>query len=218
MYDYDYGVYAEVGTFVSSRVKRGGFFRKINGWKGTKAEELTIICRGIILEMDFQTPNFPNFPKTPVLVAEKLPVYVPGLNKEVACIDIIGPISKQQVLQLTGSGLKAALPALTKFLNRGVDSNTRAVRFFTPSKVYLSVLDDQLSVYNEEELRRVFNASVKFFISSSILRNPISGKAFLDFWKGSTNLPIKRLAGGQVILGGKINNRWGGLVISKKTN
>lgn len=45
LYDYNYVVYAESGTFVSASRKRDGFFKKINGWKDINAEELNIICK-----------------------------------------------------------------------------------------------------------------------------------------------------------------------------
>ncbi|MBE6263690.1 MAG: hypothetical protein E7104_07030 [Prevotella sp.] len=40
LYDYNYGVYYESGALVYATRKRGGFFRKINGWKDIDAEEL----------------------------------------------------------------------------------------------------------------------------------------------------------------------------------
>lgn len=216
LYDYDYGVYSEVGTFVASRKKRGGFFRKLNGWKGTKAEELTITYRGVVLELDLKIPQL-NFPKAPTVFSENTTLDIAGLNKPVPCIDICGiEITDQQIMKLAGQGLKQGLEELKKIVNKNVNSNVRAVRFLTPNKVYVVILDNQINEYNVEQIRKVFNSQVKFFISSSMISNPLSFKALADFMSGIRNLPVKRMKGGQVILAGKINGTWGGLKISKK--
>lgn len=213
---YDYGVYSEVGAFVASRKKRGGFFRKLNGWKGIKAEELTITYRGVVLELDLKIPQL-NFPKAPTVFSENTTLDIAGLNKPVPCIDICGiEITDQQIMKLAGQGLKQGLEELKKMVNKNVNSNVRAVRFLTPNKVYVVILDNQINEYNVEQIRKVFNSQVKSFISSSMISNPLLFKALADFMSGVRNLPVKRMKGGQVILAGKIHGTWGGMKISKK--
>lgn len=216
LYDYDYGVYSEVGAFVASRKKRGGFFRKLNGWKGTTAEELTITYRGVVLELDLKIPQF-NFPKAPTIFSENTTLDIAGLDKPVPCIDICGiEITDQQIMKLGGQGLKQGLEMLKGMVNKNVNPNIRAVRFLTPNKVYVVILDNQINEYNVEQVRKVFNSQVKFIVSTSMISNPLSFKALADFMTGVKNLPVKRMKAGQVILAGKINGTWGGMNISKK--
>ncbi|MGF0099219.1 hypothetical protein ACQRD6_12970 [Prevotella sp. SGI.027] len=216
LYDYDYGVYSEVGTFVASRKKRGGFFRKMNGWKGTKAEELTITFRGVVLELDLKVPNL-SIPKAPTIFSENTTLDFAGLNKPIPCIDICGiEITDQQIMKLAGQGLKKGIETLRKIANKKVESNPRAVRFLTPHKIYIVIMDEQINEYNVEQIRKVFSSQVKFFISSNMIKHPLSYKALSDFMSGLKSLPIKRMKGGQVILAGKINGTWGGMKISKK--
>lgn len=216
LYDYDYGVYSEVGTFVASRKKRGGFFRKLNGWKGTNAEELTITYRGVVLELDLKIPKL-EFPKAPTVVSENTTLDIAGLDKPVPCIDIWGmEITDQQIMTLAGQGLNKGLKILNNMVNKNVNPNARAVRFLTPNKVYVVILDNQINEYNVDQVRKVFNSQVKFFLSSSMISNPLSFKALFDFMSGIKNLPVKRMKAGQVILAGKINGTWGGMKISKK--
>lgn len=101
-------------------------------------------------------------------------------------------------------------------VNKNVNPNARAVRFLTPNKVYVVILDNQINEYNVDQVRKVFNSQVKFFLSSSMISNPLSFKALFDFMSGIKNLPVKRMKAGQVILAGKINGTWGGMKISKK--
>lgn len=216
LYDYDYGFYSEVGAFVASRKKRGGFFRKLNGWKGTKADELTIIYKGIVLELDLKIPQL-QLPKSPIVLSENTTLNISALNNPIPCIDICGvEITDQQIMKLAGKGLEQGIKELKKIVNKNIQSDIKAVRFLTPNKIYIVVLDQQINDYNVEQIRKVFNSQVKFFISSSMINNPLSFKALADFMSGIKNLPIKRLKGGQVILAGKINGTWGGIKISKK--
>lgn len=213
LYDYDYGPYAEVGTFVASRKKRGGFFRKLNGWKGVKAQELSITYKGIVLEMDLKIPTNMSMPKAPIIVGNHSSLEIKGAGKPIVCLDICGlEITDAQI----GKIAKEGLPALKKIVGNNINSNTRAARILTPSKLYIVILDNQINEYNVEQVRKVFSSSVKFFISSSIISNPISVKAAADLFNGLRSLTVKRMKYGEVILAGKINNRWGGMVITKK--
>lgn len=221
LYDYDYGVYSEIGAFVASRKKRGGFFKKINGWKGTRAQELTIVYRGVVLELDTKLPNHLEFPKTTTILSENVSMEIPGVGNKIHCVDICGKeITEGQIMALAGKGLNFGLSKLNEYVDKKkkkkIKNDTRAVRILTPTKVYVVILDNQINEYNVEQVRKVFNSSVKFFVSSSMLSNPISAKAAYDFMRGLDELPVKKMKGGQVILAGKINNTWGGMKISKK--
>ena len=59
-YDYNYGVYHESGAFVSASRKRGGFLRKVNGWKSYKANNLEIDCENVEFVLDIKTPKTPS--------------------------------------------------------------------------------------------------------------------------------------------------------------
>lgn len=216
LYDYDYGVYSEVGAFVASRKKRGGFFRKLNGWKGTNAEELSITYRGVVLELDLKIPKL-DFPKAPTVVSEYSTLDIPGLDKPVPCIDIWGmEITDQQIMKFGGQGLKEGLKKINDMVNKNVNPNARAVRFLTPDKVYIVILDKQINEYNVDQVRKVFNSQVKFYLSNKMISNPFSFQALYNFMSNVRNLPVKRMKAGQVILAGKINGTWGGMRISKK--
>lgn len=216
LYDYDYGVYSEVGAFVASRKKRGGFFRRLNGWKGTKAEELTITYRGVVLELDLKIPQL-KLPKAPTVFSENTTLDIAGLDKPVPCVDICGiELTDQKIRELAGQGLKKGLEKLRDMTHQNINSNVRAVRFITPNKVYVVILDNQINEYNVEQVRKVFNAQVKFYISNKMISNPLSFNALFDFLSGARSLPVKRMVEGQVILAGKINGKWGGMIISKK--
>lgn len=217
LYDYNYGVYSEVGTFVASRKKRGGFFKKLNGWRGTKAEELTIVYTGIVLEMDTKMPPNLGIPNTPTLINEGIAMNIPGIEGSVPCIDIAGiQLTEKQIMDFAGKGLKMGLYELKKLLGRDIRQDTKAVRFLTPTKLYLVIMDKQLNEYNVEQIRKVFSSSVNFYISNTMISNTLSLGSAISFMKGLTNLPVKRMNAGQVILAGKINGKWGGMKISKK--
>ena len=52
--------------------------------------------------------------------------------------------------------------------------------------------------------------------NSLVGSNSTSLKAVIDFMNGLKSLPVKRMKGGEVILAGKLENRWGGMIIKKK--
>lgn len=216
LYDYDYGVYCEIGTYVAMRKKRGGFFKAINGWKGTRADQLSIIYKGIVLEMNTKVPENLQMPSKPMVINNNVRLDVPGIGKQLWCLDICGlSITSNDVLKLSRLGIKAALPELKKWLGGDVDTNIQAVRILSPSNVYIVILDNQINEYNVEMLRKVFNSGVKFYVSSNMINNPLSFKSAWDFINGLRDLPIKRLKGGEVVLAGKLNGNWGGMVIYK---
>lgn len=217
LYDYDYGVYSEVGTFVAMRRKRRGVFKKINGWTGTNAQELSITYRGIVLEMKTGLPDRIEIPQKATLIRENVKLDLSGIGRQLFCVDICGKeITDAEVMKLAGTGLKTAMPILKKWLGREVNQQTQAVRILTQSKVYVVILDNQINSYNSDKLRKVFSSGVKFYISSNIISNPTSLKAAIDFMNGLKSLPVKRMKGGEVILAGKLDNRWGGMIIKKK--
>ncbi|MEY8687357.1 hypothetical protein AB9N12_14905 [Bacteroides sp. AN502(2024)] len=217
LYDYDYGVYSEVGTYVAMRKKRGGFLRKLNGWKGVRAEELSITYRGIVLEMKTKLPNTLQIPKKPTLLRENVRLTMNGIGKQLFCLDICGlEFTDKDIMKFAGMGLKAAIPELKKLLGVSVSNKTQAIRILTQSKVYVVIFDNQVNEYNTEQVRKVFSSGVKFYVSSDIIKNPFSLKSAIDFMNGLRELPVKRMVAGEVILAGKINNRWGGMIIKKK--
>lgn len=139
-----------------------------------------------------------------------------GIGRQLFCIDICGKeITDADVMKLAGTGLKTAMPILKKWLGREVNRQTQAVRILTQSKVYVVILDNQINSYNSDKLRKVFSSGVKFYISSNIISNSTSLKAVIDFMNGLKSLPVKRMKGGEVILAGKLENRWGGMIIKK---
>ena len=64
-------------------------------------------------------------------------------------------------------------------------------------------------------MRKVFDSGVLLYISIS---NGGTWKNFLETIRGYRNMPVKKLIGGEVLLAGKLNNKWGGMFIKKETN
>ena len=140
-----------------------------------------------------------------------------GIGKQLFCLDICGlEFTDKDIMKFAGMGLKAAIPELKKLLGVSVSNKTQAIRILTQSKVYVVIFDNQVNEYNTEQVRKVFSSGVKFYVSSDIIKNPFSLKSAIDFMNGLRELPVKRMVAGEVILAGKINNRWGGMIIKKK--
>ncbi len=132
------------------------------------------------------------------------------------CVDICGlSISEKDIMKLAGQGLKTGLAELKKLLNQDIKANTQAVRILTKNKLYIVIMDNPVHAYNVEKLRKVFSSGVQFYISSTMISNPLSVKAAADFYNGLRDLSVKQLKGGEVILAGKLNNNWGGMIIYK---
>ena len=140
------------------RKKRRGVFKKINGWKGTNAQELSITYKGIVLEMKTGLPrSYTDTNKKATLIRENVKVDMSGIGRQLFCIDICGKeITDADVMKLAGTGLKTAMPILKKWLGREVNRQTQAVRILTQSKVYVVILDNQINSYNSDKLRKVF--------------------------------------------------------------
>jgi hypothetical protein len=51
-------------------------------------------------------------------------------------------------------------------------------------------------------------------LSTGMLSNPAS--ALAAYYNGTKSLPVKHLVKGRVILAGKHDGKWGGMIISKK--
>lgn len=215
-YDYDYGVYTEIGAFVAMRKKRGGYLKKINGWKGIKTDQLSIIYKGVVLELNYNLSKLSSLPSKATILHKDFRIELPGAGKELFCLDICGSeITDKDVMKLAGLGIKEALKELKKMTNSDISERTQAVRIFTQSKSYVVILDNQINEYDTKQIRKIFGKEVRFFISSTTIKDPLSLKALVDFVKGIKNLPVEKLRGGEVILAGKLHDDWGGLVLYK---
>lgn len=217
-YSYDYLVYSEVGTFVASRRKRRGFFRKINGWKGVRAEELSITYQGVVLELQTnKLPHRSRLPQTPQLINDGHSMDIPGLGSQIRLVDLyFVELSEEQILKFAGSGLKEIFKFLKDKFGHNAHSEVKALRIVTPSKAYIIIPDAQVNEYNVEQVRKVFNSQVKFFLSTTITGNKASLGSLTEFYQGLKGLSSAKLIGGKVILAGKINGQWGGMTIIKE--
>lgn len=220
LYDYDYLAYYESGVLVYMSKKRGGFFKKINGWKKIDADELIMSYKGITMVTDYKMPSsiLASVPKNPVFVGNDNYVNVPWLSsKPIRTIDILGyDINAKSFYNLIKGGYKNAIPTLRKLLNHDVANDTRMVRFLTPTKAYYGIIDNQYDEYNCNQIRKVFNSGIKLFVSSDIISNPLSFNSAKDLYTGLRNIPVTNIAAGTVWLAANYNGKWGGLVIEKK--
>lgn len=216
LYDYDYLVYHESGAFVSASKKRGGFFRKINGWKGICADELSITCKNMIFVLDYKTPSKISFPKEFQFVDNSNLINTNMSTRPLKSIDILGyDVPAKTLLNAIKGGVSFTLNMLRKELNHSISPDTRVVRILTPNKCYYYLIESETNGYNCDKIRQVFNSGWKFYISSNILSNPLSLQSAKDFFNGIRCIPVEHIESGRVILLSKIDNQWGGLVIDK---
>jgi len=216
LYDYNYGVYYEIGSFVSMEQKRGGFFKWMNGWREIKAEELSLQYHGIVLELKINTPDQPGIPKNNFYFGPST-AKIPGLDKDVVFAEIFGhDIKESDIIKLAGTGLKEGLKYLSSKLGSKV-SNVTAARIVTPNKAYIVIWDEQLNAYNQKCLRKVFSSGVQFFITVNLLDLASSLKSmYRNFYHDLNNAGVSRLVAGEVHLAGKHGGQWGGMTIQKK--
>lgn len=80
---------------------------------------------------------------------------------------------------------------------------------------YTIIFESQISQKNTKKIRKVFNSGVNFYISSNVLKKPLSIASVRDIFNGLRNIPVKHIDSGRVILTSKINGQWGGIVIDK---
>ncbi len=81
--------------------------------------------------------------------------------------------------------------------------------------MYIIVLECSTTQKKVCQIRKVFNSGVKFFISSDMIKNPLSTKSALQLYNGLKNIPVKHIESGRVIFTSKIDGKWGGIVIDK---
>ncbi len=216
LYDYNYGVYAESGAFVSASRKRGGFFRKINGWKDIDAQELDIVCKNMLFERDYKVPYTLVFPKNLQLSSNTNFIFTNLSDKPLKTIDLFGyEISAKALLGILKGSSKDIINVLNNRLNTKIANDTKAVRILTPTKCYTFLIESITRGYNCKKIRTVFNSSWQVYISNNIIANPISLKSVAEFFNNVRSIPVKHIASGRVILMSKIDNQWGGLVIDK---
>ena len=217
LYDYNYGVYAESGTFVSARRKRGGFFRKINGWKDIDAQELEIECKNLTFVLDYNVPYTLTFPSNLQLVSTSNYVQTNLSEKPLKSIDILGYDVPAKTFFNT---LKGTAPQILNMARKALNNNkipddAKVIRILTPTKCYTKILECKTSEVNCSKLRKVFNHSWQFYISNNIINNPASLKSAADFFTNVRSIPVKHIESGRVVLLSKIDGNWGGLVIDK---
>lgn len=223
LYDYNYGVYAESGAFVSASRKRGGFFRKINGWKDIDAQELEIVCKDLSFVLDYNVPYTLTFPSNLQLVSTSNYVQTNLSEKPLRAIDILGYDVPAKAFYSTLKGTAPQiLNMVRKELNRNKELNRdkipddiEVIRILTPTKCYTKILECKTSEKNSSKLRKVFNHSWQFYISNNIINNPLKLKSAADFFTNVKSIPVKHIESGRVILLSKIDGSWGGLVIDK---
>ena len=222
LYDYNYLVYQECGCFVAMSRKRGGFFRKINGWKSMNADELYINYRNVILELVYNMPNIHDYPKNPrVAFVDK--ESVPGFSSsnQEPVITIFGfDMTFESIKEMVAHGLKEGIGQLKNYVEvqRGIqlDKNIRVARIITKDKVYIAITDFDKSEYNIDSFRSVMSHSWMFYISNNIIKNPLSFASAKELYANLRQIPVKRIAHAEVLLAGRLGNNWGGMIITKK--
>lgn len=217
LYDYNYGVYAESGAYVSASRKRGGLLRAINGWKDIKAQELEIECKNMNFVLDYKVPYTLTFPKNLQLISTSNYIHTNLSDKPLKSIDILGfDVPAKTLLGALKGTSSQIINTLRKSLNNSkIPSDAAVIRILTPTKCYTQIIESKTSTSNCSKLREVFNHSWQLFISNNIINNPASLKSAAEFFNNVRSIPVKHIESGRVILLSKIDNNWGGLVIDK---
>lgn len=227
LYSYNYLVYHESGSFVSMSKKRGGFFKFINGWKDIKADELFMQYKGIVLEMNIDVPQG----YLPAASANASPVvdsysdlYIQGVDNVIhKTVNILGyNIKEKDVLKYIGMGAKQMYKCLKNEVGNpqklreiyGADESIPAVRVLTPQKVYVVIPDATYNPKNEKKMRKVFSSGVTFLIT--VTNGKFGWSDFVKSLQGTRKLPVKKMIGGEVLLAGKLDGKWGGMYIKKE--
>lgn len=211
LYYYNYGIYNESGTYVKMEKKRGGWLKKINGWKGIDADELVLHVDSAILTMNISAqPGFipQNAPSPQVVGSGSI-----GSNNKY--VEIMGyEMTENQINNIFAHGLKEALKSLSHLTNASVSSETRSFLITTKEKAYLRIYDFTLYGKKQHKLRNVFKSGTSFGVSYK------DGDSFIEALirsiKSILSNPHYKLDRGQVRLAGRLDNNWGGMTIVKK--
>lgn len=224
LYSYNYYVYHETGCFVSMNKKRGGLFKFINGWKDIPASELYMQYNGIVLEVKTEiSEKYGNISSSSrPTVASYSDVRIHGLGNVVKnTVDIFGyNVKEKDLFQFVGKNSKQLFTILKGWLGNSQsleqhysNGSVPAARIITPTTVYMIIANDTYNVTKTKKLRKVFDAGSSFTISY----NPAT-----TFWsnaltslKQTKEMPVKRLIGGEVLLAGRLNGKWGGMYIKQ---
>lgn len=211
LYDYNYGFYYEIGAVAKMRKKNW------IGWSGTKADELVLGWKNVILELDPKIPNPPQHLQ---------PVYggtnyqnIPGFDKKGHCLTILGlDINNQQFLNAVKAGSKTLLNWLKNNISNGNQiENTEPSAIFIVSnkKVHVVIVDQEIRTYNKKSLRKVFASGVQFIFTIDLTKLPNNWQDWAKTMKNIGKLPVKSLKQGEVIVAGRLRNNWGGMIIYK---
>lgn len=212
LYDYNYGVYHESGAFVSASRKRGGFLRKINGWKSYKANQLEIVCENLVFKIDVKTPSAAVFPDNIKFISNSNYIKSPIGGQPIKTVDIIG---REVNYRDVANAVKAGFKGLQSWVKKPIDKETKAVRFLSPNVLTTFILEDRVTAQNTDKLRKVFNSGVNFYISNKILKDPISISSVKNLFEGLRDIPVQHVDSGRVYLISQIDGQWGGIVIDK---
>lgn len=63
-------------------------------------------------------------------------------------------------------------------------------------------------------MRKVFSSGVTFLITVS--NGEFGWSDFVKSLQGTRKLPVKKMIGGEVLLAGKLDGKWGGMYIKKE--
>lgn len=120
---------------------------------------------------------------------------------------------------MVAHGLKDGIGQLKNYVEvqHGIqlDKNIRVARIITKDKVYIAITDFDKSKYNLDSFRNVMSHSWMFYISSNIIKNPLSLASAKELYANLRQIPVKRIAHAEVLLAGRLGNNWGGMIITK---
>lgn len=209
LYDYNYGFYSEIGAVAKMRKKNW------IGWSGTNADELVLGWRNIILELDPKIPDLPQHSQ-PVFAGTSYQD-IPGFDKKGYCFTIFGlDVNNKQFL----TALKAGKSPLVNWLKSNISNGAQignnepsAIFLVSPKKVYLIIVNEDIRAYGKESLRKVFSSNVQFSFSVNLANLPSSWSSWAKTMKDIGKLPVISLKEGEVVVAGRLDNNWGGMII-----
>ncbi|MDD4418471.1 MAG: hypothetical protein PHH81_06545 [Bacteroides graminisolvens] len=202
LYAYHYLVYSESGVT--------GMMQKKNwiGWSKTRADELRIGWKNIILAAEIDDPSLKGIPKlsTPI-IGNIYQTEIPSVGMGNLVDIYIAEVKTKDLLNIAKEVSKLLKPK-----NKKID----AVCVATRNRVYLVILDNIRKEFDTKSMTHVFSSRFNIMVSINTSNIPSGvsglGKALSQTLKQKSF----ELEGGEAIICGRLNNSWEGMNIIKK--
>lgn len=211
LYAYHYVVYSESG--VTGMMQKKNFIR----WTKTKADELRIGWKNIILVTKIDDPSLKGIPKQSIpIVGGITPAQIPSIGKGNLLDLYVAEVEMKDILNVVGEGLKIFLKRGNSAIGSGRKPTVHAVSLATRSQVYLIILDDVRKTYDEKSITHVFSSKFNIYVTI----NPEKLPSNIISWAKAVSKTLSqnsfKMRGGEAIICGRLGNDWRGMKIVKE--